>query len=131
MELQAESERIKRSKILHSEGEMTSKVNIAEAIKSEAILEGQGAAKKITMEADSVSKAIDSIANALVDGGIKDGESAALKLRLSEQYLEVVSEIFQKTNVLMIPEETGGQPSLASPSNVAQMIATYKQVMGN
>ena len=48
MELQAESERIKRSKILHSEGEMTSKINIAEAIKREAILDGQGSAEKIT-----------------------------------------------------------------------------------
>lgn len=130
MELQAESERIKRSKILHSEGEMTSKINIAQSIKREAIMEGQGSAQKITMEAESVSAAIDSIASALTLGGIEEGESAALKLRLSEQYLEVVSEIFSKTNVLMIPEQEGGQPSLASPSNVAQVIATYKQVMG-
>jgi len=33
MELQAESERIKRSKILSSEGEMRSKINIAEGIR--------------------------------------------------------------------------------------------------
>lgn len=33
MELQAESERIKRSKILNSEGERESKINIAEGIK--------------------------------------------------------------------------------------------------
>lgn len=44
MELQAESERIKRSKILNSEGERESKINIAEGIKQAAILEGQGAA---------------------------------------------------------------------------------------
>ena len=40
MELQAESERIKRSKILNSEGERESKINIAEGIKQAAILEG-------------------------------------------------------------------------------------------
>lgn len=40
MELQAESERIKRSKILNSEGERDAKVNIAEGIKQAAILEG-------------------------------------------------------------------------------------------
>jgi len=40
MELQAESERIKRSKILKSEGEMTSKVNEAQGIKEANILEG-------------------------------------------------------------------------------------------
>lgn len=47
MELQAESERIKRSKILNSEGERESKINIAEGIKQAAILEGQGEASKI------------------------------------------------------------------------------------
>ena len=40
MELEAESERIKRSKILHSEGEMQSKINIAKSIQRESILEG-------------------------------------------------------------------------------------------
>ena len=40
MELQAESERLKRSAILHSEGEMKSKINSAEATKREAVLEG-------------------------------------------------------------------------------------------
>lgn len=59
-------------------------------------------------------------------GGLEDGESAALKLRLSEQYLEVVSDIFAKANVLMIPDDNSGQPNLTSPSNVAQVIATYK-----
>lgn len=44
MELQAESERIKRSKILNSEGEMRSKINIAEGIKREAVLNGEGEA---------------------------------------------------------------------------------------
>ena len=44
MDLQAESERIKRSKILSSEGEMMSKINIAQGIKREAILEGEGQA---------------------------------------------------------------------------------------
>ena len=47
MELQAESERIKRSKILNSEGEMKSKINVAEGIKSEYILEGEGQAQAI------------------------------------------------------------------------------------
>lgn len=40
MELEAESERIKRSKILHSEGEMQSKINIAKSIQRESILDG-------------------------------------------------------------------------------------------
>lgn len=47
MELQAESERLKRSAILHSEGEMKSKINSAEATKREAVLEGEGQAAAI------------------------------------------------------------------------------------
>lgn len=40
MELQAESERVKRSKILNSEGERQSKINVAEGYKTSRILEG-------------------------------------------------------------------------------------------
>jgi regulator of protease activity HflC (stomatin/prohibitin superfamily) len=42
MELQAEAERIKRSKILFSEGEMRSKINIAESVRRELVLNGEG-----------------------------------------------------------------------------------------
>lgn len=44
MELQAESERMKRSKILASEGERESKINIAHGFKKSQILQGEGAA---------------------------------------------------------------------------------------
>ena len=54
MQLQAESERIKRSKILDSEGEMISKINIAEGHKQEEILIGEGEAQEILREADSL-----------------------------------------------------------------------------
>lgn len=45
MELQAESERIKRSHILNSEGERDSKINAAMGIKQSLILEGEGSAQ--------------------------------------------------------------------------------------
>lgn len=48
MEFQSESERIKRSKVLGSEGERTSKINVAEGYKESKILEGQGKAELIT-----------------------------------------------------------------------------------
>ncbi len=47
MELQAEAERVKRSKVLHSEGERTSRINVAEGYKQSKILEGQGKAQQI------------------------------------------------------------------------------------
>jgi regulator of protease activity HflC (stomatin/prohibitin superfamily) len=45
MELQAEAERTKRSKILASEGEKQSKITVAEGYKQSKILEGQGKAE--------------------------------------------------------------------------------------
>ena len=62
MDLQAESERIKRSKILNSEGERQAKVNIAEGIKQSAILEGQGGAERILQEARSIVESLENIA---------------------------------------------------------------------
>ena len=47
MELQAESERSKRSAILKSEGESRTKINAAEGNKRESILKGEGDATRI------------------------------------------------------------------------------------
>jgi len=40
MQLQSESERVKRSRILASEGQMRSQINIAEGLKAAVIFEG-------------------------------------------------------------------------------------------
>jgi len=45
MELQAEAERVKRGKVLNSEGEKTSMINVAEGYKQGRVLEGQGKAQ--------------------------------------------------------------------------------------
>jgi regulator of protease activity HflC (stomatin/prohibitin superfamily) len=72
MELQAESERIKRSKILNSEGERESKINIAEGIKQAAIFQGQGQASEILQEARGICESLEKIASAL-DGSTGRG----------------------------------------------------------
>jgi len=85
MELQAESERLKRSTILHSEGEMRSKINNAEARKRESVLEGQGAAATIMQEAKSMCKALESISISFQSANINEAsQSEALNLRLTE-----------------------------------------------
>jgi regulator of protease activity HflC (stomatin/prohibitin superfamily) len=119
MELQAESERIKRSKILNSEGEMRSKINIAEGVKREAVLNGEGQARKIMLEAESLCESLDSIAF-----GIKQGVNAseAMNLRLTEQYLEALEKILAKSSTLMVPPG-GGQ-------SMAELMTTYKHIMG-
>ena len=83
MGLQAESERVKRSSILQSEGQRQSKINIAEGEKQAMILDGEGAAEKITQEARSIVESLRNIGDALLNdrGVLKDN---ALKLRLTE-----------------------------------------------
>jgi len=103
MELQAESERIKRSKILTSEGERESKINIAEGIKQGAILEGQGAAAQILQEARGICESLDRISGAIESGEGGKGQDA-LRLKLTEQYIQALNEILSKANVLMIPQ---------------------------
>jgi regulator of protease activity HflC (stomatin/prohibitin superfamily) len=82
MELQAESERIKRSKILNSEGERESKINIAEGIKQAAILEGQGSASKILQEARGICESLERISSS-IDARSGKGQDA-LRLKLTE-----------------------------------------------
>lgn len=131
MELQAESERIKRSKILSSEGEMRSKINIAEGIKQEHILEGQGQAQKILQEANSLCESLKDIAKALNESGVGGAkDSAALNLRLTEQYLEAFNEIMGKSSVLMLPKsDQGDSGGITSPQNVASVIQMYKHII--
>jgi len=81
MELQAESERIKRSKILNSEGDRQSKINIAEGLKQGQILTGQGKAERVLQEAKGICKSIEQISAAV---GTGDKAKHALKLKVTE-----------------------------------------------
>ena len=136
MELQAESERIKRSKILSSEGEMRSKINIAEGIKAEQILDGEGQAQRILQEARSLCESLDSIGTAInqqhdlnKQSDLDISDIGSLKLRLSEQYLDAMAAILRKSNVLMTPPQSGSKNAF-SPDQIAQAISTYKHIMG-
>ena len=140
MELQAESERIKRSKILNSEGEMRSMINIAEGVKTEQILDGEGQAQRILQEAKSLCESLDSIGQAINlqhdlnrEKNVHISEIGSLKLRLSEQYLDAMSAILRKSNVLMIPpqnDEGKGSNNAFSVDQISQAVSTYKQIIG-
>lgn len=61
---------------------MRSKINIAEGIKREHILDGEGQAAAIIQEAKSLCESLDAISNAIIQNKGTGGQ--ALKLRLSE-----------------------------------------------
>lgn len=107
MELQAESERIKRSKILNSEGERDSAINAAIGIKQSLILEGEGQAQQILQEARSIVESLDQIASALEgeDGNLNEG---ALRLRLSQQYVSALSKIYDEAKIIALPQDSSG-----------------------
>ena len=85
---------------------MRSKINIAEGIRAKHLLEGEGEAQKILQEANSLCESLRSIGDT-IEASKVGGDSKALRLRLSEQYLEALSEILQESNVLMTPKEGG------------------------
>jgi len=67
MQLESESERVKRSRILASEGQMRSHINIAEGSKQSIIFEGQGGAAKTVLEAEALVESIRNIGGAMID----------------------------------------------------------------
>ena len=102
MELQSESERIKRSKILNSEGQRDSAINNALGEKQSLILRGEGHAQEILQEARSIVESLDQLAHALQgeDGNIKEG---ALRMRLSQQYLTALAKVFEEATIVGLP----------------------------
>ena len=83
---------------------MRSKINIAEGIRQEHILEGEGEAQRILQEANSLCESLKNIAEALKASKENDpSQSEALNLRLTEQYLDAMREILSKSSILMTP----------------------------
>eukprot|EP00343_Euplotes_focardii_P012634 CAMPEP_0205833092 /NCGR_PEP_ID=MMETSP0206-20130828/48736_1 /ASSEMBLY_ACC=CAM_ASM_000279 /TAXON_ID=36767 /ORGANISM="Euplotes focardii, Strain TN1" /LENGTH=295 /DNA_ID=CAMNT_0053139175 /DNA_START=116 /DNA_END=1003 /DNA_ORIENTATION=+ len=121
MELQAESERIKRSKILNSEGDRQAIINIAQGDKSAAILRAEGDANKTLQEAKSIVMALTTIAESIKD----DDEMISLKLKLTEKYLEAMDGIMETSKIVVLPSN-GGSNDLTS--QIATGIQLYKDI---
>ena len=54
-----------------------------------------------------------------------------MKLRLSEQYMETLSEVYRKTSVMMVPSSDGKGDELGSTQQVAKILTMYKNIVGN
>ena len=107
MQLESESERVKRSRILTSEGQMRSLINLAEGQKQSVIFEGQGGAEKILMEAKALVESIRQIGDGMIDADGKINQNA-LKIRITDNYLEALSRIYNEVKVLGLPGGRGG-----------------------
>ena len=110
MELQVNAEREKRailakslgdkaSKINRSEGLMTEMINISEGEKQRRINAAEGKAAEIQAIAQATGDSISKIAGAIGQPGGKD----ALEMQLSEQYLQQMQGLNQKSRKIILP----------------------------
>ena len=112
LEKQMEAEREKRAEITRataekeklvnvSEGERQMAINISEGEKQKRINEAQGRAQSIQLIATSTAKSLEMVGAAIS----APGGSAALKMRLIEQYIDQLSDVIDGGDVSLYPIE--------------------------
>jgi len=110
LEKQMRAEREKRAAIAESEGQRQAITNVAEGDKQEAIKKSEGEKMKRINEAEGRAQEIELIANATAEGIRKiaesiqaPGGSAAVNLRVAEQYIREFGNLAKKNNTVIIP----------------------------
>ncbi|NBB76358.1 MAG: paraslipin [Bacteroidetes bacterium] len=104
----ARSEGVKGSKINDAEGVREEIINISEAEMQKRINEAEGTAQEILSIAEATAKSIEQIAEALSSQHGKD----AMKLQLSERYLEVLKGLGRKENSVILPKDISNYDAL-------------------
>ncbi len=112
LEKQMEAEREKRAEITRataekeklinvSEGKRQQAINISEGEKQKRINEAKGKAEGIKLIAESTAKSLIMVGEAIHLPGGKD----ALKMRIIDQYIDQLDEIFDTGSVTLFPKE--------------------------
>lgn len=104
----AKSEGVKGSKVNDAEGVRTEIINISEAEMQRRINEAEGYAEEILSIAEATAKSIEEVADALSQP--KGAE--AMKLQLSEKYLEVLSGLGRDENSVILPKDISNYEAL-------------------
>jgi regulator of protease activity HflC (stomatin/prohibitin superfamily) len=126
MEQQMRAEREKRAVIAQSEGEMQSRINIAEGAKRAAIAESEGQKQSMINRAEGEAAQIRTVATATAEGLKIVGEQlgndavAAAQLRLAEAYISEFGKIAKQGNSLIIPSNI---------ADAAGMVAAMAQII--
>jgi regulator of protease activity HflC (stomatin/prohibitin superfamily) len=126
MEKQMRAEREKRAVILQSEGERDAQINQAEGEKQRVIKESEAARQQQINEAAGEAEAILAVARATAEGLrevagalTEDGGSAAMQLRIAEDYVTQFGNLAKAANTLVVP---------ANLTDVSSMIAMATKV---
>ena len=126
MEKQMRAEREKRAVVLQSEGERDAQINQAEGEKQRVIKESEAAKQQQINEAQGEAEAIMQVAKATAEGLREvasaltvEGGSAAMQLRVAEDYVTQFGNLAKASNTLVVP---------ANLTEVSSMIAMATKV---
>ncbi|MDE0759520.1 MAG: paraslipin, partial [Pseudomonadales bacterium] len=112
----AESEGNRTATINVSEGQRQEMINLSEAEKLKQVNEAEGKATEIELLAKATATGIRTIAEAIN----APGGSAAVNLRVAEQYIDQFGHLAKATNTLILPSDVG---------NIASFVGTVTKAM--
>jgi regulator of protease activity HflC (stomatin/prohibitin superfamily) len=111
MENQMKAERERRSEIITSEGDRQARINRSMGERQEAINLSEGDKMKLVNEAEGKAKEIELIAEATANGLkaiaesiSKQGGKQAVQLQITQEYLEGLGKVFDKSKTTVLPE---------------------------
>lgn len=111
MENQMKAERERRSEIITSEGDRQARINRSMGERQEAINLSEGDKMKLVNEAEGKAKEIELIAEATANGLkaiaesiSKQGGKQAVQLQITQDYLEGLGKVFDKSKTTVLPE---------------------------
>ncbi len=118
MEKQMEAEREKRAEITESSGERDARINVSEGERTESVLMSEGRRQQRINEAEGDAREMELIAEATANGieRIADaisqpGGSLAVKMRLTEQFIDRLGEVIDGANVSVLPMDAANMRS--------------------
>jgi regulator of protease activity HflC (stomatin/prohibitin superfamily) len=127
MEKQMRAEREKRAVVLNSEGERDAQINQAEGEKQRVIKASEAVQRQQINEAEGEANAIKAIAEAtalalsVVAKAVNEpGGSAAMQLRIAEDYVAQFGNLAKEANTLVIP---------ANLSDISSMISLATSIL--
>jgi regulator of protease activity HflC (stomatin/prohibitin superfamily) len=104
----AKSEGVKGSRINDAEGVRAEIINISEAEMQRRINEAEGYAQEILSIAEATAMSIEEVAEALS----RPNGTEAMKLKLSEKYLDVLSGLGRGENSVILPKDISNYDAL-------------------
>ncbi|MES3628559.1 MAG: paraslipin [Longimonas sp.] len=112
MEKQMEAEREKRAEVVESTGTRDARINVSAGNRQGAILLSEGEREKRINEAKGQAREMELLAEAtaygierIADAIAQPGGSLAVKMRLTEQYIDEFEGIIEEANVSVLPVE--------------------------